>query len=57
VAPEVVPSAVPPEAIGLVALVRKELAGQGLDDGPHTIAWYLRQHHQVCCHPRGSAVT
>jgi hypothetical protein len=24
---------------------RKELAGQGLDAGPQTIAWHLEQHH------------
>jgi transposase InsO family protein len=27
--------------------LRKELAGQGLDAGPHTICWHLRHHHQV----------
>ena len=27
--------------------MRKELAGQGLDAGPHTIAWHLAHHHQV----------
>ena len=27
--------------------LRKDLAGQGLDAGPHTIAWHLEHHHQV----------
>ncbi len=27
--------------------LRKQLAGQGLDAGPETIAWHLRQHHQL----------
>jgi len=27
--------------------LRKELAGQGLDAGPHTIAWHLEHHHQT----------
>ena len=31
--------------------LRKELAGQGLDAGPHTIAWHLQQHHQVKVSP------
>ncbi len=25
--------------------MREELAGKGLDHGPHTIAWHLRHHH------------
>jgi hypothetical protein len=31
--------------------LRKELAGQGLDAGPHTIAWHLQRHHQVRLSP------
>ena len=27
--------------------LRKELSGQGLDAGPHTIAWHLEHHHQI----------
>jgi len=27
--------------------LRKDLAGRGLDAGPHTIAWHLEQRHQV----------
>jgi transposase InsO family protein len=30
-----------------IALLRKDLSGQGLDAGPHTIAWHLRHHHQL----------
>jgi transposase InsO family protein len=41
------PSAVSPAAVELITRLRKELAGQGLDAGPHTIAWHLREHHQV----------
>jgi hypothetical protein len=26
---------------------RKQLSEQGLDAGPDTIAWQLRQHHQL----------
>jgi transposase InsO family protein len=45
------PSAVSPETVELITRLRKELAGQGLDAGPHTIAWHLRQHHQVTVSP------
>jgi transposase InsO family protein len=41
------PSAVSGEVAGLIVRLRKELAGQGLDAGPHTICWHLRHHHQV----------
>jgi transposase InsO family protein len=33
--------------VELIIALRKELAGQGLDAGPHTIAWHLRHHHQI----------
>ncbi|MFI5081046.1 MAG: DDE-type integrase/transposase/recombinase, partial [Streptosporangiales bacterium] len=37
-----------PEATAeLITRLRKELAGQGLDAGPHTIAWHLHHHHQI----------
>ena len=45
------PSAVSPGVIELIVRLRKELAGQGLDAGPHTIAWHLQQHHQVRVSP------
>jgi len=30
-----------------IVALRRELAGQGLDAGPETIAWRLRHHHQT----------
>ena len=45
--PKSSPSAIGPDAAGLIVRLRKELAGQGLDAGPHTIAWHLQHHHQV----------
>jgi transposase InsO family protein len=37
--------------VELITRLRKELAGQGLDAGPQTIAWHLQQHHQVTVSP------
>src|ERR1700722_13555328 len=45
------PSAIGPEAEGLIIRLRKELDGQGLDAGPHTIAWHLQAHHQLKISP------
>jgi transposase InsO family protein len=45
--PATSPSAVSPGTVELIVRLRKELAGQGLDAGPHTIAWHLEHHHQV----------
>jgi transposase InsO family protein len=45
------PSAAGPGTVELITRLRKELAGQGLDAGPHTIAWHLREHHQVTVSP------
>jgi transposase InsO family protein len=45
------PAAASPGTVELIARLRKELAGQGLDAGPHTIAWHLREHHQVTVSP------
>lgn len=45
------PSAVSPGVIELIVRLRQELSGQGLDAGPHTIAWHLRQYHQVRVSP------
>ena len=45
--PKTSPPAISPDAAGLIVRLRKELAGQGLDAGPHTIAWHLQHHHQV----------
>ena len=41
------PAAISPGTVELIVRLRKELAGQGLDAGPHTIAWHLQHHHQV----------
>ncbi len=49
--PESSPSAISPRAAELIIRLRKELAGQGLDAGPHTIAWHLATHHQVTVSP------
>jgi transposase InsO family protein len=51
--PETSPRAIPEATVSLITGLRKELAGQGLDAGPHTIAWHLEHHH----HTRVSAAT
>jgi Integrase core domain len=33
--------------VELITELRKELSGQALDAGPHTIAWHLEHHHQL----------
>ena len=45
--PRTSPTAIPDDTADLILRLRKELAGQGLDAGPHTIAWHLQHHHQV----------
>jgi transposase InsO family protein len=40
-----------PDTVELIIRLRKELAGQGLDAGPQTIAWHLEQHHQLKVSP------
>jgi transposase InsO family protein len=45
--PRTSPSAISPDTADLIIRLRKDLTGQGLDAGPHTIAWHLRHHHQV----------
>jgi transposase len=49
--PKTSPSAISPGTVGLIVRLRKDLAGQGLDAGPHTIAWHLDHHHQVRVSP------
>jgi transposase InsO family protein len=49
--PKSSPSAISAQAAELIIRLRKELAGQGLDAGPHTIAWHLARHHQVAVSP------
>jgi transposase len=41
------PSATNPEVQELVLRLRKQLAEQGLDAGPHTLCWHLSEHHQL----------
>ena len=45
--PKTSPTAISGEVVELIMRLRKDLSGQGLDAGPHTIAWHLRHHHQV----------
>ena len=45
--PKTSPTAISGDAADLIIRLRKDLAGQGLDAGPQTIAWHLQQHHQV----------
>ena len=43
--PKSSPSAIGPGTVELIVALRKDLAGQGLDAGPQTIAWHLEHHH------------
>src|SRR5260370_26086700 len=45
--PKTSPTAISDDAAGLIIRLRKELSGQGLDAGPHTIAWHLEHHHHI----------
>src|SRR5690348_17051995 len=45
--PKTSPNVTSPQVVDLIVALRKELAGQGLDAGPHTIAWHLRHQHQL----------
>lgn len=49
--PETSPRAIRPELTDLIVRLRKELAGQGLDAGPVTIAWHLEHNHQARVSP------
>src|ERR1700743_1059921 len=49
--PKTSPAAISDDAAGLIIRLRKDLAGQGLDAGPQTIAWHLEHHHQVKVSP------
>jgi transposase InsO family protein len=49
--PATSPRALADETVELIVRLRKDLAGQGLDAGPDTICWHLRQHHQVTVSP------
>src|SRR5688572_9651525 len=43
--PHTSPAALAGEVVDLIVGIRKELTDAGLDAGPDTIAWHLRQHH------------
>jgi transposase InsO family protein len=45
--PKSSPSAISDQTADLIVRLRKDLAGRGLDAGPHTICWHLRHHHQL----------
>src|SRR5580693_4920968 len=45
--PKTSPRAIPASTADLIAGLRKDLAGQGLDAGPHTICWHLEHRHGV----------
>ena len=45
--PKTSPNAIAPQTAELITGLRKDLAGQGLDAGPHTICWHLEHHHHV----------
>jgi len=49
--PKTSPSAISPDTVELITRIRKELAGQGLDAGPQTIAWHLEHHHGLRVSP------
>jgi transposase InsO family protein len=41
------PTAIPRATVDLICQLRRDLASQGLDAGPDTIAWHLAQHHGI----------
>jgi transposase InsO family protein len=45
--PRTSPNALPEPTVALILTLRAELVSQGLDAGPHTIAWHLEHHHQL----------
>ena len=49
--PKSSPRAIPQGTADLITTLRKELAGQGLDAGPQTIAWHLEHHHRIRVSP------
>jgi transposase InsO family protein len=49
--PATSPRAIPDATVALITGLRKELAGQGLDAGPDTIAWHLENHHRIRVSP------
>ena len=45
--PKTSPNRLPQATVDLIIDLRHQLAGKGLDAGPHTIAWHLEHHHQL----------
>jgi transposase len=45
--PKTSPNAIDAATVELILRLRKQLADQGLDAGPDTIAWHLHRHHQL----------
>ena len=45
------PTRLPETTIALIIELREKLASDGLDNGPDTIAWHLRHHHQLNVSP------
>jgi transposase InsO family protein len=45
--PKTSPTATSATTVELIVRLRRRLSEQGLDAGPDTIAWHLRQHHQL----------
>jgi transposase InsO family protein len=49
--PKTSPTATPLATVELIVDLRQRLATAGLDDGPDTIAWHLKQHHHITISP------
>jgi transposase InsO family protein len=49
--PKTSPNAAGDQIADLIVRLRKDLAGQGLDAGPHTICWHLEHHHRIRVSP------
>ena len=49
--PRTSPGAVSVEVTELIVNLRADLAGQGLDAGPHTICWHLQHWHGIAVSP------
>lgn len=49
--PHTSPAAINAETLVWILKTRDELAGQGLDAGPHTICWHLTHHHGITVAP------
>jgi transposase len=49
--PKTSPNVTAPGTVELITRLRKELAEQGLDAGPQTIAWHLEHDHQLRVSP------